>query len=167
MVKASAKNGSVPCIDRQVYTYTMHKFMFDLRYLFGWSMVSGILKGMLKFGFQKTGTCHCVNVWRGLWLYSFICMFIYSAFINILNDDGWLNFGHHGLLAMPYGFVRIFFLFFSFFFFFRRQGFRMITFDRQAGPLQNFNRSRPQEPDSVLKINTKQTFQDPNSWGRG
>ena len=27
------------------------------------------------------------------------------------------------------------------FFFFRRQGFRMITFDRQAGPLQNFNRS--------------------------
>ena len=38
---------------------------------------------------------------------------------------------------MPYGFVRIFF----FFFFFRRQGFRMITFDRQAGSLQNFNRS--------------------------
>ena len=27
------------------------------------------------------------------------------------------------------------------FLFFRRQGFRMITFDRQAGPLQNFNRS--------------------------
>ena len=37
---------------------------------------------------------------------------------------------------MPYGFVRIFL-----FSFFRRQGLRMITFDRQAGPLQNFNRS--------------------------
>ena len=37
-----------------------------------------------------------------------------------------------------------FFLFFSSFsfFFFRRQGFRMITFDRQAGPLQNLNRSQ-------------------------
>ena len=35
-----------------------------------------------------------------------------------------------------------FFLFFLFyFFFFRRQRFRMITFDRQAGPLHNFNRS--------------------------
>ena len=34
-----------------------------------------------------------------------------------------------------------FFFFFFFFLFFRRQGFRMITFDRQAGPLQNFNRS--------------------------
>ena len=30
-----------------------------------------------------------------------------------------------------------FFFFFFFFLFFRRQGFRMITFDRQAGPLQN------------------------------
>ena len=40
---------------------------------------------------------------------------------------------------MPYGFVRIFY--FILFFFFRRQGFRMITFDRQAGPLHNFNRS--------------------------
>ena len=34
-----------------------------------------------------------------------------------------------------------FFFLFFFFLFFRRQGFRMITFDRQAGPLQNFNRS--------------------------
>ena len=40
---------------------------------------------------------------------------------------------------MPYGFGRIFILFFLFF---RRQGFRMITFDRQAGPFQNFNRSQ-------------------------
>ena len=31
---------------------------------------------------------------------------------------------------------------FFLFFFFRRQGFRMITFDRQAGPLQNLNRSQ-------------------------
>ena len=39
-------------------------------------------------------------------------------------------------------FFFIFFLFIFFYFlFFRRQGFRMITFDRQAGPLQNFNRS--------------------------
>ena len=48
--------------------------------------------------------------------------------------------------GMPYGFVRIFFLFILFFFFFRRQGFRMITFDRQAGPLQNFNRSHMSWP---------------------
>ena len=37
---------------------------------------------------------------------------------------------------MPYGFVKK-----NFFFLFRRQGFRMIIFDRQAEPLQNFNRS--------------------------
>ena len=38
---------------------------------------------------------------------------------------------------MPYGFVRIvyFNLIFSCFLFFRRQGFRLITFDRQGGPL--------------------------------
>ena len=38
-------------------------------------------------------------------------------------------------------FYLFFLFFFIYFFFFRRQGFRMITFDRQAGPLQNFNRS--------------------------
>ena len=38
-------------------------------------------------------------------------------------------------------FYFFFFLLFFFFLFFRHQGFRMITFDRQAGPLQNFNRS--------------------------
>ena len=43
-----------------------------------------------------------------------------------------------GKPGMPYGFVRIFLYFFLFC---RRQGFRIITFDRQAGPLQNFNRS--------------------------
>ena len=44
--------------------------------------------------------------------------------------------------GMPYGFVRIFYFFYLFIFLlFRRQGFRMITFDRQAGPLQNFNQS--------------------------
>ena len=55
---------------------------------------------------------------------------------------------------MPYGFVRIFFFLF-FFLFFRRQGFRMITFDRQAGPLQNFNRSR------VMVIGRSASFSDP------
>ena len=69
---------------------------------------------------------------------------------------------------MPYGFVRIFF-FFSFFFlffflFFRRQGFRMITFDRQAGPLQNFNRSH------IMVIGRSVLFSDPSrppvgAWG--
>ena len=41
----------------------------------------------------------------------------------------------HSPPGMPYGFVRIFyfyFYFFSCFLFFRRQGFRMITFDRQG-----------------------------------
>ena len=48
-----------------------------------------------------------------------------------------------------------FFFFFLFFFFFRRQGFRMITFDRQAGPLQNFNRSH------VMVIGRSVLFSDP------
>ena len=59
---------------------------------------------------------------------------------------------------MPYGFVRLFFLFFIYFFFvffFRRQGFRMITFDRQAGPLQNLNRSH------VMVIGRSVSFSDP------
>ena len=45
--------------------------------------------------------------------------------------------------------------FFDFFFFFRRQGFRMITFDRQAGPLQNLNRSQ------VMVIGRSVSFSDP------
>ena len=57
--------------------------------------------------------------------------------------------------GMPYGFVRIFFFFFFFFLFFRRQGFRMITFDRQAGPLQNFNRSH------IMVIGRSVLFSDP------
>ena len=67
--------------------------------------------------------------------------------------------------GMPNGFVRMFFSFFiffyfsffsfSFFFFFRRQGFRMITFDRQAGPLQNLNRSQ------VMVIGRSVSFSDP------
>ena len=65
--------------------------------------------------------------------------------------------------GMPYGFVRIFFFFFffSFFFFFlffRRQGFRMITFDRQAGPLQNFNRSHIMH---IMVIGRSVSFSDP------
>ena len=45
--------------------------------------------------------------------------------------------------------------FFIYFFFFRRQGFRMITFDRQTGPLQNFNRSH------VMAIGRSVSFSDP------
>ena len=58
-------------------------------------------------------------------------------------------------------FCQNFFFFFFFFFiiffflFFRRQGFRMITFDRQAGPLQNFNRSH------IMVIRRSVSFSDP------
>ena len=45
--------------------------------------------------------------------------------------------------------------FFFFFLFFRRQGFRMITFDRQVGPLQNFNRSH------IMVIGRSVLFSDP------
>ena len=55
--------------------------------------------------------------------------------------------------GMPYGIVKIFIFFY--FFLFRRQGFRMITFDRQAGPLQNFNRSH------VMAIGRSVSFSDP------
>ena len=47
---------------------------------------------------------------------------------------------------------------------FFRQGFRMITFDRQAEPLQNFNRSH------VMVIGRSVSFSDPArppGWGRG
>ena len=54
--------------------------------------------------------------------------------------------------GMPYGFVRIFYLFF---FILPPQGFRMITFDRQARPLQNFNRSH------VMAIGRSVSFSDP------
>ena len=47
------------------------------------------------------------------------------------------------------------FYFILFFLFFRRQGFRMITFDRQAGPLQNFNRSH------IMVIGRSVSFSDP------
>ena len=47
------------------------------------------------------------------------------------------------------------FYFILFFLFFRRQGFRMITFHRQAGPLQNFNRSH------VIVIGRSVSFSDP------
>ena len=51
---------------------------------------------------------------------------------------------------IPNGFVRI-----LIFLFFRRQGFRMINFDRQAGLLQNFNRSH------VMVIGRSVSFSDP------
>ena len=57
----------------------------------------------------------------------------------------------HSPPGMPYGFVRILF----FFLFFRRQGFRMMTFDRQAGPLQNLNRSQ------IMVIGRSISFSDP------
>ena len=46
-------------------------------------------------------------------------------------------------------------IFFFFLLLFRRQGFRMIIFDRQAGPLQNFNRSH------VMVIGRSVSFSDP------
>ena len=52
-------------------------------------------------------------------------------------------------------FYFFYFFLFYFFLFFRRQGFRMITFDRQAGPLQNFNRSH------VMVIGRSVSFSDP------
>ena len=62
---------------------------------------------------------------------------------------------------MPYGFVRIFFFFFFLFFFFffffilPPPRFPMITFDRKAGPLQNFNRSH------IMVIGRSVSFSDP------
>ena len=53
----------------------------------------------------------------------------------------------HSPLGMPYGFVRIFL--------FRGQGFRMITFDRQAGLLHNLNWSQ------VMVIGRSVLFSDP------
>ena len=50
-------------------------------------------------------------------------------------------------------FIYIFFIYL--FLFFRRQGFRMIIFDRQAGPFQNFNRSQ------VMVIGRSVSFSDP------
>ena len=52
---------------------------------------------------------------------------------------------------MTYGFVRIYFVFI----FLRRQGYRMITFDRQAGPFQNFGRSQ------VMVIGRRVSSSDP------
>ena len=54
-----------------------------------------------------------------------------------------------------FSFFFFFFFLFFFFLFFRRQGFRMITFDRQAGPLQNFNRSH------IMVIGRSVLFSDP------
>ena len=47
-----------------------------------------------------------------------------------------------------------FYFIYIYFLFFRRQGLRMITFDRQAGPLQNFNRSH------VMVIGRSVSFSD-------
>ena len=63
-----------------------------------------------------------------------------------------------GIPGMPYDFYFIYLLFF------RHQGFRMITFDRQAGPLQNFNRSHG------MVIGRSVSFSDPRdprvgAWG--
>ena len=52
-------------------------------------------------------------------------------------------------------FCQNFFIYILFFLFFRRQGFRMIIFDRQAGPLQNFNRSH------IMVIGRSVWFSDP------
>ena len=57
-------------------------------------------------------------------------------------------------------FILLFFILF-FLFFRRRQGFQMITFDRQAGPLQNLNRSH------VMVIGRSVSFSDPVRVARG
>ena len=80
-------------------------------------------------------------------VYHFICISFLNVYICVLLGIPGFPPG------MPYGFVRIFFFFF--FLFFRRQGFRMITFDRQAGPLQNFNRSH------IMVIGRSVLFSDP------
>ena len=60
---------------------------------------------------------------------------IFWCTYKISGGRGVVCLVRHSPPGMPSGFVRIIN------FFFRCQGFRMITFDRQAGPLQNFNRS--------------------------
>ena len=56
--------------------------------------------------------------------------------------------------AFPAGNALWFCQIFLFCLFFRRQGFRTITFDRQAGPFQNFGRSR------VMVIGRSVSFSD-------
>ena len=96
----------------------------------------------LKFNDICQGTHRCEHSSRG------------GGFIGMCRSEQLLLFIiiRHSPPGMPYGFVRIFF---SFFFFFRRQGFRMITLDRQAGPLHNFNRSH------VMVIGRSVSFSDP------
>ena len=87
------------------------------------------------------------------YLYNLQCNF----FSKIFEVDGYFGIIRHSRL--PAGnalwFCQNFFFFFFFFLFFRRQGFRMITFDRQAGPLQNFNRSH------IMVIGRSVSFSDP------
>ena len=85
----------------------------------------------------------------------------YYLVTNRDNNNFHIKYLHHIVRhsRLPAGnalwFCQNFFFFFLFFFFFRRQGFRMITFDRQAGPLQNFNRSH------VMVIGRSVSFSDP------
>ena len=81
-----------------------------------------------------------------------VCLSVCPSHLVIL----FLSLGIPGFPpGMPYGFVRIYFIYFLF----RRQGFRMTklfrTFDRQAAPLQNFNRSH------VMVIGRSVSFSDP------
>ena len=64
---------------------------------------------------------------------------------NLIPSDG----GGLRWLEQLSEFIYIYFLFF------RHQGFRMIIFDRQAGPFQNFNRSQ------VMVIGRSVSFSDP------
>ena len=77
-------------------------------------------------------------------MYHYHCQYIYPSDLVLLGIPGFPP-------GKPYGFVRIIF----YFLFFRRQGFRMIIFDRQAGPLQNFNRSH------IMVIGRSVSFSDP------
>ena len=87
--------------------------------------------------------------------FSYVKTLTYLAICGGGGVRGGLQESGSAYLAHPPSHFFIFLFYFFFFFFFRRQGFRMITFDRQAGPLQNFNRSH------VMVIGRSVLFSDP------
>ena len=111
-----------------------------------------IVARMIYIGYILTRVSHCTYAIL-LKTAMYICR---CAYLILRRGQLWfMGKGDYTIILLgipgfpPYGFVRIFY------FFFRRQGFRMITFDRQAGPLQNFNRSH------VMVIGRSVSFFDP------
>ena len=79
----------------------------------------------------------------------------------MFTNTSWNIIIRHSPPGMPYillWFVRIIYVLF-----FRRQGFQMIIFDRQARQFQNFNRSQVMVKGSVSFSNPAR----PPGWGRG